>query len=224
MIIAMHQIQFMPGLRFFSKIKNCDIFVFLDDVQYEKREFQNRNKIKTANGWQYLTVPVLTKGKFYQKINEVIINNDIKWREEHLKTIKINYSKAKYFDLYYPEIENIYSKEYIYLKDISLNLINFFIKNFNIRKNIKFSSEFNISEKSTNRIIEICKLLKADAYLSGIGAKNYLDETLFNRNNIKLIWQNFEVKEYPQIYGNFMPNLSALDLLLNCGKDSLRYL
>ncbi|MGC9070312.1 MAG: WbqC family protein [Elusimicrobiales bacterium] len=224
MIIAAHQIHFMPGLRYFSKMKDCDVFVFLDDVQYVKREFQNRNKIRTVDGWQYLTLPVITKGRFYQKINEVEINNTVDWKTEHLKAIKINYSKAKYFNDYFSKIEDIYSKDYSKMIDLSMGLIHFFRKHFDIKNKFVFSSELDIKTTSNQRLLEICLKLGADVYLSGIGAKYYLDESLFKLHKIEIVWQNFEIKPYPQVYKGFVENMSALDLLMNCGPESVKWL
>ncbi len=224
MILSAHQIHFMPGLRYFSKMKNSDIFVFLDDVQYEKREFQNRNKIKTLHGFQYLTVPVITKGRFNQLIKDVEINNTYDWKKEHIKAIETNYSKAKYFKDYFSEILEIYNNNYQKLIEISLKTIDFFKKHFQIKTPFVFSSTLNIDKKSTERLVEICKKLNCDVYLSGVGAKSYLDEGKFKEAGIKIVWQNFEIKEYPQLYGQFIPDLSSVDLILNCGKESINYL
>lgn len=224
MVVAAHQIHFMPGLRYFSKMKNSDLFVYLDDVQFVKREFQNRNKIRTKYGWQYLTIPVITKNRFNQLIKDVEINNTYDWRKEHLKAIETNYKKAKFFDIYFPKMVEIYLKEYKYLLDLSIVLINFFRSELSINTKTIFSSSLNIKKRSTERIVEICKILNADVYLSGVGAKDYLDESLFVNNNIKIVWQNFKVKPYPQVFEGFVENLSILDLIFNCGKDSLDYL
>ncbi len=224
MILAAHQVHFMPGLRYFSKMRGCDIFVFLDDVQYVKREFQNRNKIRTKDGWQYLTLPVITKGRFYQKINEVEIDNTLDWRTEHLKAIRTNYAKATYFSNYFGEIEKIYAKNYTRLIDISMEFINFFRKHFGINNRVIFSSELKIDASSTKRLVDICLKLKADTYLSGVGARSYLDESIFKENGIKVIWQNFEIKPYPQPYNGFVENMSAVDLLMNCGPRSVEWL
>lgn len=224
MVFSIHQVHFMPGLRFFSKMKNSNIFVYLDDVQYEKREFQNRNRIKTKEGIIYIRVPVLTKNRFNQLIKDVEINNTYNWKDEHLKTITLNYSKAKYFKDYFPEIERIYSHSYRKLIDISMNLINFFREILNIKTEYYFSSQFDIKTSKTQRIVDIAKKISCDSYLSGTGAKAYLDQNLLEKNGIKLIWQEFKIKEYPQLYGSFIPDLSVLDLILNCGPDSSKYL
>jgi len=221
---AIHQIQFMPGLRFFSKMRAADVFVLLDDVQYEKREFQNRNRIKTASGPQYLTLPVVTKGRFEQKISEVMVDNELKWRESQLKTIKLNYARAPHFKEYIGELEEIYSGEYERLSGIALKTVDFFVKHLGIKTARLFSSELKVGTHSTQRLVDICLAVKADSYLSGAGAKSYLDEGLFEKNGLKIEWQEFKVKEYPQLYGAFAENLSALDLLLNCGPEAGGYL
>lgn len=224
MILAAHQIHFMPGLRYFSKMKDSDIFVYLDDVQFVKREFQNRNKIRTKNGWQYLTLPVLTKGRYKQNIMDVEINNSYDWRTEHLRAIESNYAKAKYFNKYFNEIKSIYMKEYIYFKDISLNFLNFFRRELGINTKFVFSSSLEVNKKSTERLVEICLKLGADRYLSGVGARNYLDVDLFKKNGIDVIWQDFNIKPYQQAFSGFISDMSILDLLLNCGNDSIKYL
>ncbi|MCX7642081.1 MAG: WbqC family protein [Elusimicrobiales bacterium] len=224
MIVAAHQIHFMPGLRYFSKMSNCDIFVYLDDVQFVKREFQNRNRIRTASGWQYLTVPVITKSRYYQTIKDVEINNTFNWRIEHLKAIETNYKKAKFFDVYFPKIKEIYDKEYRYLIDISLSLINFFRKELSLNTKTIFSSSLNINSKSTQRLVDICLKIGGNVYLSGVGAKEYLNVRMFESKNIKVIWQDFKVKEYKQVFDGFISDMSILDLLLNCGIDSIKYL
>lgn len=219
MKIAIHQIQYMPGPRFFNKMKNCDLFVFLDDVQYEKREFQNRNKIRTAKGWQYLTVPVKTKGKRFQRINEVEINNSYEWRAEHRKAIKINYSNSGFFGEYSPAIERIYSREYFKLADISMESITFMKEAFKIKTPFEFSSRFDLKTSSSQKLVDLCLALGAGEYLSGAGGKNYLDERLFAKSGIRLSYQNYEYPKYRQVFPGFESNMSALDLLLNSGGE-----
>ncbi|MFW6129792.1 MAG: WbqC family protein [Atribacterota bacterium] len=220
MIAGIHQPQYMPWLGYIDKIKKCDKFVFLDDVQYKKREYQNRNKIRTPQGSMWLTIPVLVKGKYRQDIKQVKINNSTNWRKDHIKAIKHNYSSAKYFDKYFPQIEKIFSKEYKYLIDINMETIKFMIKAFDIDTEYVFSSELNIKSQRTQRLIDICKKLGADEYLSGQGAKDYMDQELFNKNGIKLRYQEFKHPEYTQNFDGFIPNLSAIDYLFNKKVDS----
>ncbi|MCX7642011.1 MAG: WbqC family protein, partial [Elusimicrobiales bacterium] len=173
---------------------------------------------------QYLTVPVITKSRYYQTIKDVEINNTFNWRIEHLKAIETNYKKARFFDTYFPKIKEIYNREYKYLIDISLNLIDFFKKELSLNTKTIFSSSLNINSKSTQRLVDICLKISGDVYLSGIGAKKYLDVSMFESKNIKVIWQDFKVKEYKQVFDGFIPDMSILDLLLNCGIDSIEYL
>ncbi len=224
MKVAMHQLQYMPGLRFFAKMKACGLFIYLDDVQYEKREFQNRNRIRTKDGAQYLTVPVISKGRFSQNINAVEIDQTCDWRREHLQAITTNYSKAKYFKEYLPALERIYSGKYSLLGELALATIAFLKEAFSIKTPVRFSSEFKVGSVSTRRLADLCKAAGADEYYSGAGAKDYLDEQLFSANKIKLSWQDFKVAPYPQVFEGFEPNMSALDLLLSCGPDAINYL
>ena len=224
MKIAVHQPQYIPWLGYFHKMANVDLFVFLDNVQYKKREFQNRNRIKTPSGPIWLTVPVLTKGNFFQKISEVKIDNQERWREKHYETLKRNYSKAPFFKTYQNFLDEIYGKEWDYLIDLNVATVNYLKDALKITTPIKLESEIGTTKTHTERIIEICKKTGADTYLSGAGGKDYMDEGLFEQNKIKLEYQEFIFPVYPQLYGDFIPNLSALDLIFNCGPDSKKKL
>ncbi|MCX7940605.1 MAG: WbqC family protein [Elusimicrobiota bacterium] len=216
MKVAIHQPQYLPWSGYFNKILQCDIFVFLDDVQYKKNEWQNRNKIKTATGTQWLTVPV--HYKFGQKINEVIIDNKILWKKDHIKSIEVNYRKAKYFFDFFPVVENLLSREYTKLVDINIESIKCVLSYLGINKQFVLSSTLNIEDEKTERLVEICKKLSADVYISGSGARDYLDIELFEKNNIKVVFQNYTVPEYQQLFGKFISNLSIIDMIFNVGK------
>ena len=194
---------------------NVDQFVFLDTVQYKKREFQNRNCIKSPSGSIWLTVPVLTKGSFFQKISEVKIDNQEKWREKHCETIKRNYAKAPFFKTYQNFLDEIYEKKWDYLINLNIAAINYLKNALHINTPVLLESEIDTTKTQTERIIEICKKLKADIYLSGKGAKDYMDEDLFKKNGIQLEYQEFIHPVYPQLHDPFIPNLSALDYIFN---------
>lgn len=215
--VAIHQPQYLPWPGYFNKILQCDIFVFLDDVQYKKNEWQNRNKIKSANGELWLTVPV--HYKFGQKINEVEIDNKIFWRKDHLKSIKVNYQKTKFFKEFYPYVESLLSKEYKKLVEVNVESIKMLMDYLGIKKEIVFSSQLQVEGEKTKRLVNICKKLSCDVYISGIGAKDYLDISEFEKNNIKVVFQNYTVPEYPQMFGKFIPNLSIIDMIFNVGKE-----
>ncbi|MBN2406062.1 MAG: WbqC family protein [Elusimicrobia bacterium] len=219
MILGLHQPQYLPWLGYLDKIAKSDIFVFIDDVQYKKREFQNRNRIKTPDGALWLTVPVIVKGKYYQNINEVKINNEQDWRGDHLQSIRYNYSSAKHFERYYHIFEKLYSEEWESLLDLNMETVRIMLEAFGIKKESVLSSSLSIGTQKTERLIDICTRLGADVYLSGQGARDYMDEEMFRQKGIRLVYQEFVHPEYTQNFGGFISHLSALDYLFNCGGD-----
>lgn len=221
---AIHQPQYWPGLRFFAKMRLADLFIYLDDVQFEKRDFQNRNRIRTARGWQYLTVPVISKGRFSQKINAVETDNSQPWREEHLLALRTNYSRAPFFGDYQPELEALYAKEYRLLAELSAATAEFMRKAFGITTTAGLSSGLKAGGRSSARLANLCAAAGADEYLSGAGARAYLDESAFSGAGIGLSWQEFSPRSYPQAFPGFEKDMSALDLLLNCGPRSAEWL
>lgn len=224
MIISAHQPQYMPGLRFFAKMRRSDLFVLLDDVQYERREFQNRNRIRVPAGAQYLTVPVLAKGRFDAAIRDIPLDNSRSWAADHLNAIKMNYSRAAHFREYLPGLEALYAARYEKLGELALATIEFLREGFGITTPTRLSSGMNVSSASTARLVDICLASGADEYLSGAGARDYLDEGLFTAAGMKVSWQKFEARPYAQSFPGFTPDLSALDLLLNMGRESAGWL
>lgn len=221
--VAIHQPNYLPWIGYFYKILKADKFVFLDNVQYTKNSFINRNKIKSSNGVLWLTVPVLHKGKSEQIIKDVKINNNVKWQKKHLNAIKMNYSKAKYFGEVFGLIHKYYdSYEWDSLADLNETLIIEISRYLGVDIESKFvrASNLKAEGKSSELLANICAELRADVYLSGIGAKKYMDEEPFKQKGIKVLYSNFKHPEYPQLYGKFVPNLSILDLLFNVGRRS----
>jgi len=218
---SIHQPNFIPWLGFFYKIIKSDIFIILDDVQFIKRSYINRNFIKTSNGAKKITVPIHQKGKYQQNINECVLFEYEKFCQKFISTININYSRTKFFDVYFDELENLIKKNYYLLSDLNTALIKWFLEKLNIKTILKKSSDFPDSNKtSTEKLIYICKNVGADIYLSGHGGENYQDPNMFQKNNITLQITNFIHPVYYQLYGDFVPNLSILDLLFNCGSNS----
>ena len=219
MIIAVHQPQYIPWIGYFNKIASVDAFVLLDNVQYKKNEFQNRNKIKTCNGTQWLTVPV--KYKFPQKISEVMINNNYPWQRKHLQALRTNYSKAPYFKQYYHFIEQILQRPWEKLSDLNSIIIKELCQLLGFNTKLYSSSELTINENEPNaRLIKICQHFNADTYLSGKGAIKYLNLSLFERATIQVRFQDFYHPIYQQLFGDFVPNLSIIDLIFNYGDNS----
>jgi hypothetical protein len=223
MIVSIHQPQFMPWLGYFDKIVKSDIFVFLDTVQFKKNEFQNRNKIKTAQGWMWLTVPVLYK--YPEHIDEVKINNKVDWRKKHLRALEINYHKAPYCHELFPSIEGFYAGDTESLSDVNRESVLVLLGALGAHKETKVASELgNFPEEPSERLAAICKSLGGNTYLSGAGGREYLNLDPFHTKEITVIFQEFKHPVYRQLYGDFVPNLSLLDLLFNYGPDSLNVL
>ncbi len=221
MIVAIHQPNFLPWLGYFYKMLKSDKFVLLDDVQFTKNSYINRTKIKTQNGDQWLTIPVQMSGNFGKNINDVKIYEPELSTKKILKTIKMNYSRTKYFNLYYPKIVEKLEIDNEYLSNINIKLIRLIKEELNIETHLILSSDINgIEGNSTRRLISICKKLNCDNYLSGFGGANYQDSELFRKSRITLLTTDFEHPIYSQIWGDFIPNLSVIDLLFNCGPES----
>jgi hypothetical protein len=220
MIVAIHQPQFMPWLGYFDKIVRSNIFVFLDNVQFKKNEFQNRNKIKTAQGWMWLTVPV--SYKYPEHMDEVRINNRVDWRKKHVKTLAINYQKAPYFHALFPEVERFYAGNAESISAVNRESVIMLLKLLGVDKETAVASAMGgLPEEPSERLATICDAMGADTYLSGAGGRAYLDLEPFKKRGISVAFQAFKHPVYPQLYGDFIPNLSLLDLLMNCGPDSL---
>lgn len=224
MKVAIHQPQYLPWLGYFDKMDQVDAFVLLDTVQFKKNEWQNRNRIKTASGWQYLTVPILHR--FPQRIGEVEINNRMPWARKHLQALISNYAPAPFFDVHRPFFEEVYHREWTLLLDLNLTILAYLVEVLKIRTKLVLASSLALPDRegATDRLIAICQALGAESYLSGVGGKNYLDLRRFEEAGIQVLFQEFQCPKYPQRFGPFEPNLSIVDLLLNCGEESLKIL
>jgi hypothetical protein len=218
-IVAIHQPNFLPWIGYFYKIAKSDIFVFLDNVQYEKNGFINRNKIKTPQNAMWLTVPV--NFKFGELINEVKISNHISWREKHLKTFEMNYKRSDFFEDVFEIIKGIYcSKDWQNLSDLNINLVEAVARYLGLNTPFVKSSTLGVEAKSTELLMQIVKKVGGDIYLSGFGGVKYQEETEFAKAGIKLMYSDFNHPAYKQLWGDFVPNLSVIDLLFNTGNES----
>jgi hypothetical protein len=215
MIASIHQPAYIPWLGYFDKISKSDVHIFFDDAQYSKNNLFNRNQIKTPKGKIWLTIPV--KYKWGNAINETEIDNSINWREKHWKTITCNYSKALFFKEYAGIFEDFYSKDWNILSDLTIAMNKIISETMGIKTKFIKSSDLNAEGMSNEKFISLCKTVGADIYLSGQGAKVYMNEELFNKNKITVEYQEFSYPEYKQLWGDFIPNLSAIDYLFNCG-------
>jgi len=223
--VIITQSNYIPWKGYFDAINIADEFIIYDDMQYTKRDWRNRNKIKTKEGAQWLSVPVEVKGKYFQKINETKVS-DPGWGRSHWNTIVHNYGKAAYFREYREVFENLYlnSTEHL-LSRINYNFIKVVCEILGIKTKFTWSDEFVLLEDRNERLVDLCKRTGATDYYSGPAAKVYMDESLFEKENIKVHY--FDYSGYPvyrQLYGEFDHAVTVLDLIFNEGPDSTKYM
>jgi hypothetical protein len=225
MRIVVLQPSYIPWLGYFDQMSKSDAFVIYDDVQYDKNGWRNRNRIKTRRGPQWLTVPVLIKGRDSPLNREVEINNTVSWQTKHLRSIVQNYSKAPFFKLYMDLVQRILERPWRLLIDLNMAFIRMIVEQLGLDTRIYFSSELKIPNNGkTQRLIEICLYFEADIFLEGDAGKDYIDERLFARADVQLEYHGYQHPVYRQLHGDFIPYMSVIDLLFNHGKDSLNIL
>lgn len=223
--VAITQSNYIPWKGYFDTIQLVDEFILYDDMQYTKRDWRNRNKIKTQQGLKWLSIPVEVKGKYHQSIRDTKIS-DKNWNINHWKTLKMNYAKTSFFNDYHDFFEDLY----LNCKEEYLSLINLrFLKGINnilgIRTPLKFSSEFELAEGKTQRLVDICKKITATDYYTGAAAKNYMDENLFKKENIQVHYLDYNnYPNYPQLHTPFVHQVSILDLIFNTGAKAVTYM
>lgn len=216
MKLTVHQPNFLPYMGLFDKVRQVDVFVILDDVQYTKRGFTNRNRIKKPDEQMWLTVPVVSERT--SLVNEVTISTNVDWKDRHLKTLKHMYSKSDYFNEVFPPLEKVYSKEYTHLFEFNIDLLRCCFDILDIQTDMRLSSSLDLGDRmGGERIIEICKKAGCSEYFSGKSGQDYLDISAFEKEGLTVSFQNFEHPVYPQQFGEFIPNLSIVDYLFNVG-------
>jgi len=223
MKVSIHQPMYLPWLGLFDRIQQSDVFVLLDNVAYSKNYFINRNKIRTKDGWLWLTIPVSTKGAFGQEIKDVNIS-DSNWQKQHWKSIFFSYQKAPFFKDHADALRELYAEPYKKLIDAIEAFLLYLTTNFGIKTKIIKASTLNTTEGKEALILNICKSLSADQYLAGPDSRNYLNLELWRENNIAVEFHDYEHPIYTQVHGEFEPFMSAIDLLLNQGNNSLNVL
>ena len=223
MIVGVHQPQYLPWLGYFDKIDKADVFVLLDTVQFKKNEWQNRNKIKTAQGWQWLTVPVMYK--YPQLINEVTINNKVNWQHKHEQAFLSNYTKAPYFEMVANMLEDIFSCPWEYVSQLNIAVVKSIAKALGIDTQIHVASELGeFPQDPDERLVAITKYFGAGTYLAGIGGKGYMNLDTYEKSGVEVIFQDFKHPVYKQLFGDFEPFMSIVDLIANHGDKSLTIL
>src|SRR3989344_849868 len=220
MIASIHQPAYLPWLGYFHKIMLSDVFVFFDTTQFEKNSFINRNKIKTSNGGQWLTVPVNLKDHFGKEIREIKIA-DQNWQKNHWQAIELNYKKAQYWPNYSDKLKKIYENKYDNISDLCYDQLILFLDFLEAKTKVVKTSELrNYQSKKLDIVLEILKDVKAEIYVSGTLGRDYVDANRFKQENIKLYFQDYHHPTYQQLWGDFAPYMSVIDLLFNEGSNS----
>jgi hypothetical protein len=225
MLLSAHQPTYLPWLGLFHKIVVADLFVIYDDVQYSRYGWYNRNYIMSKNGPILLAVPI--KRQFSENLlhSQVKIDNSEKWSKKHIKSIELCYSKSPFFKNYINQFIDIFSKKYEYLFDLNISIINLFLKEFEIETKIKLASELNLKFQKSDRALDLAIKTKATHILFGELGENYAEVGNFERKNVKVIFQKYNYPVYKQFNSKkFVAKLSAIDLLFNHGKDSIKIL
>lgn len=246
MIVTIHQPEYLPWLGFFDRLDQADVFIILDDIIYQKWGFHNRNKIKTSQDWQWLTVPIKAR-ESRKKICEMEIDKTKDWGKVQEKALVYNYSKALYFKKYLPFFRGVFEREWAKIAELDIYLLKNIMQMLGIETEVKIASKMDIPGRASERLVKLCQAVAADTYLSGPGAKHghvstekmaeiekegvsgaaqgkgYLDLALFKKEGIKVVFQEFTHPQYPQQFPEqgFLPYMSIIDLLFNCGDKSL---
>jgi len=219
--VVIHQPDFLPYLGFFDRLLYCDLFVILDHVQFERRGWTNRDKIKTPQGERWLTIDV-DKAPVDTAINQIFLSQSTEWRKKNLNLLKENYGKAPFYLDVFPYIFQLYDFQCDRMIDFNLKSIEMMMYLLDIKREMMFSSTLDVGGKSNELLAGILQKVGASTYLSGLGARAYFNPYPFAASNIEVVWQNFIHPVYPQLYGEFIPCLSTIDMLFNCGIEESR--
>jgi len=223
--VAILQSNYIPWKGYFDMIAAVDEFILYDDMQYTRRDWRNRNQIKTPQGVQWLTVPVLVAGKYHQLIRDTQIDG-AEWALTHWKALVQNYSRAAYFEEISTWLKPLYlTMHYSHISQLNRSMIEAICNYLNIKTKITNSWDYELVDGKTERLADLCRQANAAVYLSGPSARNYVDESVFTNMNIKLSWFDYDgYHEYPQLWGAFTHGVTTLDLLFNCGPDAHKYM
>jgi len=220
MTVVVLQPGYLPWLGFFDQMRRADVFVYYDDVQYDTHGWRNRNRIKTQQGPLWLTVPVRHSGLSKPRILDVAIDARTNWARKHVASIRQAYAAAPFVKQYVPAFEEVLTRSWEQIVDLDIAVTALMAEWLGVRPRIERASALGIDGGQTERLVSICRHFGATRYLSGSAARDYLDVALFESHGIAVEWQDFTHPVYPQLHGEFVPYMSALDLILNCGAES----
>ena len=219
-VLVVLQPSYLPWLGFFDQLNKADVFIYYDCVQYDKNGWRNRNKIKSATGAKWITVPVKNARRSKQALLNTEIAVEHRWEQKHIKMLKEAYSRSKYLDLYMPDLEKILLKKHERLVDLIYEINAKVIGWLGIETKVLRASEFPLEGDRSHRLLNLCHSVGASAYLSGSSARSYLETSIFEKTGVSVIWQDYLHPVYNQLHGPFLSHLSIVDLLFNEGPDS----
>jgi hypothetical protein len=215
-IVSIHQPAYLPWLGYFDKIARADLFIWLDNVQFQKNSFQNRNKVLTKDGPVWLTVPVRTSGSLYETpLKDVEIDNSKNWRVKHLSSIRMNYAKAPCFNERFPALARFYEQEWRTLDLLCFEMLAYFNSLLGVTTPIRRASEMEAGGAKSDLVLDLCRKAGATTYLSGALGRDYLDLASFEKAGIAVEFQDYRHPTYAQAYPGFTPNLGVVDLIMN---------
>lgn len=218
MILSVNQPYFAPFLGFFYKIHRSDIFVILDQVQFPRgTTWLSRNRFKNDQGVLWMTIPVRKKGLGLQRIDQVRIDHEGRWAKKHIVSLKNAYRNSPYYEEHIPFLSDIFSQQIEKLVEMNLEIIHYLVRKLGIKARVILLSELGIRERGDRLILEICKRMGATIFLAQNPAKKFIDASPFIEAGVTLEFFKPPCPVYPQLWGNFIPNLSAFDILFNCG-------
>ncbi|OGH61753.1 MAG: hypothetical protein A3G34_14260 [Candidatus Lindowbacteria bacterium RIFCSPLOWO2_12_FULL_62_27] len=223
-ILTAHQPVYLPWLGLMHKIALSDMFCLFDDVQYLKKDWMNRNRIKTANGPVWLTVPVLSRDHYHLKCRDVRIHAALPWRRKHWRSILNAYRSAPFFRRYADFFEDLYSKEWTHLADLNQHILRYLLDAFSIKVAWVRASDCSFDGKGSDLVLDMCRRLNADIYVFGALGRTYARVEDFEKAGISVYFQDYRHPSYPQLGGQFSPSMSAIDLLFNHGPASFEIL
>ena len=230
MRVAIHQPQYLPWLGYLDKLDSADVFIVLETVQFKKHEWQNRNRIRTKDGWQWLTVPIVDR--FPERIDRVEINARTDWQRKHCQALRLHYGSAPYWDPVGPELTALLQKPWTRLCDLNLAVLNLLCRQLGITTPRRLASTMEAREERTERLVDLCRAVGGTVYLAGQGAAGpkdkdeapYMDFGRFSQAGIQVQVQDYQHPTYLQRYTPFVSHLAVVDLLFNCGPESLEVL
>jgi len=219
--LAAHQPNYLPWLGYLYKVDQADVFVLADDVQYTKHGYVNRNRVRTREGWQWLTVPVRSRGRSGQLIRDVELETDLPWARKHVQTLEWNYQDAPFFEDHMPFVRDLFRSQPTHLLELNLQLLTYLLTQLGIDTQLRLSSELRKRTERSQRLADLAIACDCDTYLAGDGgSKQYLDETVLSAVDVAVRFASFRHPVYPQRFAGFEAGMCGLDLLFNCGPRS----